>query len=353
MSLTIQQIADIVSGQIASGDARQPIHGVASLAEAQETDLSFFGNSKYLPELKTTRAGAILVPPDLPISFSGTAIAVENPSLAFSQVMSHFLPESPFWTPGVHPAAVVSPQATIDPSASIQPFAVIEPGATIGPGTVIGAHSYVGHGSTLGRDCHIHPHVTIRERAQIGDRVIIHSGTVIGSDGYGYEKVDGRHQKISQIGIVQLDNDVEIGANTTIDRARFGRTWIGEGTKIDNLVQIAHNVVIGKHSLIIAQAGISGSTQIGNSVIIAGGAGIVGHIKIGDQAIITAKAGISKNVPPGTKWMGYYAEPAKEMAEKLAYVSRLPKLFARVKALETLSQPTETISNPSSPQSPA
>lgn len=347
MPLTIQEIAHLVSGQIESGDPQHSILGVASLAEAQETDLSFFGNPKYLPDLKASRAGAVLVPPGLSLPFSGAAIAVENPSLAFSQIMPHFRPEPPAWAPGIHPSAVVNPGASVDPSASIQPFAVLEPGVNVGPGTIIGAHAYVGHGSIIGKNCHIHPHVTIRERSQIGDRVIIHSGAVIGSDGYGYEQVEGRHQKIPQIGIVQLDNDVEIGANTTIDRARFGRTWIGEGTKIDNLVQIAHNVVVGKHSLIIAQAGISGSTQIGNYVIIAGGAGIVGHVKIGDQAIIAAKAGISKNIPPGTKWMGYYAEPAKEMAEKLAYISRLPKLFARVKKLEmTEAQKSSDTQNP-------
>jgi len=334
MTLTINEITTLVEGTLLSGHGDAPIHGVASLVEAQSTDLAFFANPKYLPDLKTTLAGVVLVRPDVEVTISGGLIAVENPSLAFTSIMAKFRPEPPHWASGIHPRAVIGENCHIAETASIQPNAVIEPGVTIGEGTVVGANSYIGHGSILGDNCLIYPNVTIRERSQIGHRVIIHSGAVIGSDGYGFEMNAGRHQKIPQIGIVQLDNDVEIGANTTIDRARFGRTWIGEGTKIDNLVQIAHNVVIGKHCLIISQAGISGSTQLGNYVIVAGGAGIVGHVKIGDQAVIAAKAGISKNIPAGTKWMGYYAEPAKDMAEKMAYLSRLPKLFDRVKALE-------------------
>ncbi|HEX8372116.1 MAG TPA: UDP-3-O-(3-hydroxymyristoyl)glucosamine N-acyltransferase [Chthoniobacterales bacterium] len=334
MTLTINDIVSLVGGTLLSGDGEGSIQGVASLVEAQPSDLSFFANPKYLPDLKTSQAGAVLVRPDAEAEIQGALIAVENPSLAFTTVMAKFRPEPPQWAPGIHPRAVVGENCQIDATASIQPNAVIEPGVKIGPGTVIGANTYVGHDSILGDNCLIYPNVTIRERAQIGHRVIIHSGAVIGSDGYGFEMAQGKHQKIPQIGIVQLDDDVEIGANTTIDRARFGRTWIGEGTKVDNLVQIAHNVVIGKHCLIIAQVGISGSTQLGNYVIIAGGAGIVGHVKIGDQAVVAAKSGISKSIPAGTKWMGYYAEPAKEMAQKQAYISRLPKLFARVKALE-------------------
>ncbi len=339
MILSVQEIVDLVGGTLLSGNGTTPIQGVASLGESQSTDLSFFANPKYAADLKATQAGAVLVPFDVDISLKGALIAVENPSLAFTIIMAKFRPESPIWAPGIHPRAVIGEHCQIDSTASIQPNAVIESGVKIGPGSVVGAHSYIGHDSSLGENCLIYPNVTIRERAQIGHRVIIHSGAVIGSDGYGFETVDGRHQKIPQIGIVQLDDDVEIGANTTIDRARFGRTWIGEGTKIDNLVQIAHNVVIGKHCLIIAQAGISGSTHLGNYVIVAGGAGIVGHVRIGDQAIIGAKAGISKSIPAGTKWMGYYAEPARDMAEKMAYLSRLPKLFARVKALEKSTNP--------------
>ena len=334
MTLSVNEIVALVGGQLASGNGMTHIGGVASLIEAQPSDLSFFGNPKYMGDLKTTRAGAVLVRPDVTAEVSGAVIAVENPSLAFTTVMARFRPEAPIFSSGLHSTVVVGAGCEIHPTASIQPHVVLEPGVKVGAGTVIGAGTYVGHGSSLGQNCLVYPNVSIRERSEIGDRVIIHSGAVIGSDGYGFETVEGRHQKIPQIGIVQLDDDVEIGANTTIDRARFGRTWIGAGTKVDNLVQIAHNVVIGKNCLIIAQVGISGSTQLGKNVIIAGGAGIVGHVKIGDNAIIGAKAGISKNIPPDSKWLGYFAEPAREMAEKMAYLSRLPKLFARVKELE-------------------
>ena len=178
------------------------------------------------------------------------------------------------------------------------------------------------------------PRVTIGARCLVGDRVIIHSGAVVGSDGFGFEFAGGRHVKIPQTGIVQVDDDVEIGANTTIDRARFGRTWIQQGTKIDNLVQIAHNVVVGKHCILVSQAGISGSTRLGNYVTLAGQVGIVGHIEIGDQAIVAAKSGVSKSVPPKEVFFGYPATPIKEQKEQLACIARLPKLYARVKKLE-------------------
>jgi UDP-3-O-[3-hydroxymyristoyl] glucosamine N-acyltransferase len=184
--------------------------------------------------------------------------------------------------------------------------------------------------------CKIHPNVTIRENSVIGNRVMIHSGAVIGGDGFGYEFSGGRHIKIPQTGIVQIDDDVEIGSNTTIDRARFGKTWIQEGTKIDNLVQIAHNVVIGKHSVIVSQAGISGSTRLGQYVTLAGQVGLVGHLEIGDQVIVGAQAGVSKNIPAKEIWLGSPGTPMQEQKEKFANINRLPKLFARVKKIEQI-----------------
>jgi UDP-3-O-[3-hydroxymyristoyl] glucosamine N-acyltransferase len=216
---------------------------------------------------------------------------------------------------------------------SIQPHAVIEAGAKIGGGTVIGAGSYVGHETVIGSGCLIYPQVTIRERTRIGSRVIIHSGAAIGADGFGFEVVDGRQEKIQQLGIVQIDDDVEIGANTTIDRARFGRTWIQQGVKIDNLVQIAHNVVIGKNSVIVAQTGISGSTRVGEHVTMAGQVGIVGHVEIADGTVIAAQSGVSKSIPGGI-WFGYPASPIAEAKQQIAWVHRLGKLFARVKEIE-------------------
>jgi UDP-3-O-[3-hydroxymyristoyl] glucosamine N-acyltransferase len=210
---------------------------------------------------------------------------------------------------------------------------VIEAGAQIGGDTIIGAGSYVGHETVIGSGCHIYPHVTIRERSRIGSRVIIHSGAVIGADGFGFEMIDGRQEKIQQLGIVQIDDDVEIGANTTIDRARFGRTWIQQGVKIDNLVQIAHNVVIGKNTVIAAQTGIAGSVQIGQRVLIGGQVGIIGHIEIGDTTAIGAQSGISKNIGGGA-WWASPAVPLAEAKQQIALVHRLGKLVARVKEIE-------------------
>src|SRR5207244_13101542 len=199
--------------------------------------------------------------------------------------------------------AIVDPSAELGEGVSIQPYVVIEPRVCIGDNTVVGAGTYVGHETTIGPGCLIYPNVTIRERTRIGARVIIHSGAVIGADGFGFEFVEGRYRKIPQIGIVQIDDDAEIGANTTIDRARFGRTWIQEGVKIDNLVQIAHNVTIGKHSVIAAQTGISGSTRVGEKVMIEGQVGVIGHLTIDDHRIIAAQSGISKDLPGGA-WFG-------------------------------------------------
>jgi UDP-3-O-[3-hydroxymyristoyl] glucosamine N-acyltransferase len=216
---------------------------------------------------------------------------------------------------------------------SIQPYAVIEGGARIGDDTAIGAGTYIGHEVGIGAGCLIYPRVTIRERTCIGSRVIIHSGAVVGADGFGFEVIDGRQEKIRQLGIVQIDDDVEIGANTTVDRARFGRTWIQQGVKIDNLVQIAHNVVIGKNSIIVAQTGISGSTRVGERVMMGGQVGIVGHIEIADGSMIAAQSGVSKSIQGGV-WFGYPAVPLREAKQQIAWIHRLGKLFARVKEIE-------------------
>ena len=235
---------------------------------------------------------------------------------------------------------------------SIQPCAVVENGATIGANSVIGAHAYVGHEATIGADCLLHPRVTISARCKIGDRVILHSGVVIGSDGFGFELSEGRHVKVPQTGIVQLDDDVEVGANTTIDRARFGRTWIGAGTKIDNLVQIGHNVVTGKHCILVSQTGISGSTRLGDYVTLGGQAAAVGHIEIGDRVMVGARGGVSKSVEPGkVLWGSPVAMPIREAKEQLALLRRLPKLFQRVKRLET-GMPDTEVESPSSVPEP-
>jgi len=315
------------------GDPNQEITGAASLAEAQPGEVSFFSDPRYGPLLRKTRASALFVLPDVSDAISLAQIRVANPSKAFEQIVIKFGPKPVMYPPGIHPTAVVDPSAKLGPGVSIQPNVVIEADARIGDETVIGASTLVGRESSIGASCLIYPRVTIRERTRIGSNVIIHSGAVIGSDGFGFEFVDGQHRKIPQLGIVQIDDNVEIGANTTIDRARFGRTWIQEGVKIDNLVQIAHNVVIGKHSVIAAQTGISGSTRVGELVQMGGQVGIVGHVTIGDRAMIGAQSGVSKDVSGGT-WFGYPAMPIEETKRQIVWIRRLGKLFDRVKAIE-------------------
>ncbi len=335
MNTTVDALAALVGGQVVgTPGAGIPITGVASLAEAIEGQIAFFGNPKYGAALRASKASAVLVPLDFEGDTAAIQIKVANPSLAFARVLESFVPPPIAFPPGVHPSAVVAADAELGEGVSIQPFVVVEPGARVGRGSFLGAHSYVGHGVTIGADCRIHPNVTLREGCILGDRVILHSGTVVGSDGFGYETLNGRHVKIPQTGIVQIDDDVEIGANTAIDRARFGKTWIQEGAKIDNLVQIAHNVVIGKHSIIVSQTGISGSSRLGQYVTLAGQVGLVGHIEIGDHGVIAAKSGVSKNVPKEEVWFGYPATKLSEQKERLANINRLSKLFARVKTLE-------------------
>jgi UDP-3-O-[3-hydroxymyristoyl] glucosamine N-acyltransferase len=315
------------------GDPKLLIKGAASLMEAADGDISFFGDVRYLVSLRKTCASAVFVPADFSESIPRAQIRVANPAKAFEQIVRKLAPEPVQFEPGIHPAALVDPSAKIGKGASIQPKAVIEAGVSIGGNTVIGAGCYVGPETVIGEDSLIYPNVTIRERNIIGARVIIHSGAVIGADGFGFEMVDGRYIKIPQLGFVQIDDDVEIGANTTVDRGRFGRTWIQKGAKIDNLVQIAHNVIIGEHTALAAQVGIAGSTRVGKYVVMAGQVGLVGHIEIADKVVIAAQAGVSKNLNEGT-WFLTPAVPLAKAKEHLAWLHRLGKLYARVKALE-------------------
>jgi UDP-3-O-[3-hydroxymyristoyl] glucosamine N-acyltransferase len=332
MIFTLEQLANASGGELV-GDPSLQITGAASLAEATPGEISFFASRKYIGLLRKTRASAVFVPPDFAEPIHAAQIRVANPTKAFEQVVLKFAPKPITFAPGIHSTAVVDPSAQLGKRVSIQPHAVIEASVRVGDDTIIGAASYVGHETTIGSACLIYPRVTIRERSRIGSRVIIHSGAVIGADGFGFEMVDGRHQKIQQLGIVQIDDDVEIGANTTVDRARFGRTWVQEGVKIDNLVQIAHNVVIGKNSVIVAQTGISGSTRVGERVMMGGQVGIAGHLEIGDGTAIGAQSGISKSTQGGA-WFGSPAVPLAEAKQQIAWVHRLGKLFARVKEIE-------------------
>lgn len=332
MSFTLQELEKLSGGEL-QGDPKQKITGVASLAEATAGEISFFVNTRYAAQLRKTRASAVFVPLDFADEIAAAQIRVSNPAKAFEQVVLKFAPKPIEFAPGVHVSAVVDPGAKLGKNVSIQPLAVIEAGVVIGDNSLIGAGSYVGHETLMGADCKIYAHVMIRERTRIGARVVIHSGAVIGADGFGFEPTAGRYEKVPQLGIVQIDDDVEIGANTTIDRARFGRTWIQEGVKIDNLVQVAHNVVIGRHTVIAAQTGISGSTRIGERVLMGGQVGVVGHIEIGDETIVGAQAGVTKSIAGGT-WWSTPIVPLAAAKEQSAWVHRLGKLIDRVKAIE-------------------
>lgn len=333
MQLTARDIARLVDGEL-SGNPDEPVTGVAGIKEAQPGDCTFVANAKYLAALKTTRASVVIVSRKDAVDDGHTIVRVDNPSLAFVKVVEQTAPPPIRREPGVHAGAHVAAGVKFGKNVSIQATAVIEPGVVIGDRTVIGAGSYVGHESHIGNDCIIYPRVTLRERTRLGDRVVLHSGVVLGADGFGYEMVEGKHQKIPQVGSVEIGDDVEIGANTAIDRARFGKTRIGRGTKIDNLVQIGHNCVIGEHCIICGLVGIAGSTMIGNSVTIAGQVGIAGHLVIGDKSIIMAQAGVTKDVPPGSFMLGAPAVPHTEFKRVNAAIHRLPELASKFRELE-------------------
>ncbi len=331
---TVAELAALVGGEHAAGHGAAIISGLAALDEARAGEISFFGHPRYAADLKTTKASAVLVPRDFAGETPAVCIRVDNPSAAFTAITQQFVPEPVVPPPGAHPSAVVDPSARLAADVTVCAQAVIESGAVVGAGTIIGVGCHVGRGAVIGAGCLLHPHALVREECELGDRVILHCGVVVGSDGFGYDTKDGRHHKIPQIGRVVVGNDVEIGANTTIDRARFGRTVIGEGTKIDNLVMIAHNVVIGRHCIICAQVGISGSTQIGDYVVLAGQAGLVGHIKVGDGAIVGAQSGLSNDLEPKAIVVGSPPRPIGEWKRSIVRIDRLGQLYDRVKKLE-------------------
>jgi UDP-3-O-[3-hydroxymyristoyl] glucosamine N-acyltransferase len=323
----------MVGGELA-GDPEQLVTGMAGIREAVPGDVSFLGSPKYQAAVKTTRASVLIIASDLDITFGGALVRVSDPSEAFAKLVSQIAPRPVSFKPGVHSTAVIAPTAKLGKDVSVQPCAVIEDGVVVGDRTIIGAGSYVGHECRVGADCLLYAHVTLRERTILGDRVALHSGVVLGADGFGYEPVRGKHQKIPQVGYVEIGDDVEIGANTAIDRGRFGRTRVGNGTKIDNLVQIGHNCVIGQHCIICGLVGIAGSTIIGNHVTVAGQVGIAGHLTIGDKSIIMAQAGVTKDVPAGSIMLGAPSVPHKEFKRINAAIQRLPETVAKLHELE-------------------
>ncbi len=331
--MRLTDIASRIGGEL-HGDGSIEITGVAGIKEARRGEITFFANPRYEEYLLSTGASAVIMASNGYEGDSRRAYLVNpNPYLAFLKVIEIFSPRDYDEPKGIHPTAVISEKARLGSNITVGPHVVIEDGAEIGDGTRLLPGTYVGFRSKLGANCLVYPNVTIREDTCIGDRVIIHSGTVVGGDGFGFTKTGNLHMKVPQIGGVLIEDDVEIGSNVAIDRATTGMTKIGRGTKIDNLVQIAHNVVIGERSIVVAQVGISGSTEVGNGVTLAGQVGIVGHIRIGDGSMIGAQSGVTNSVPPGVRYSGY---PAREHSlSKRIYVAmtKLPQMFRAVTQL--------------------
>jgi UDP-3-O-[3-hydroxymyristoyl] glucosamine N-acyltransferase len=331
----LKDLAHKLGAQII-GDGECVISGVGGLEEAACSDISFLANPKYHENMIRSKASAICIGPNEKLLPSKNFLICENPSKAFQDLIELFIPplsQSQF-SHGIHSTAVVDPSAIIEEGAHIGPYCVIGAKVLIKKGTRLIAHVYIGEESVIGENSLIHPHVTVRERSILGQRVTIQPGAVIGSCGFGYVTMGGSHHKLQQLGFVILEDDVEVGANTTIDRARFHNTKISMGSKIDNLVQIGHNVEIGKHNLIVSQVGIAGSSKTGDYVVLGGQVGVVGHVEIASQTLVGAKAGISKNITKAGKYTGVPLQPIDDYNRQQVLIRKLPELFAKIKKLE-------------------
>jgi UDP-3-O-[3-hydroxymyristoyl] glucosamine N-acyltransferase len=331
MKVTLDTVAKAIDGTVV-GDGTVEITGVAGIREAQEGELTFLANPRYEPYLNQTNASAIIVAENHR-SVKKPLIQNSNPYLAFLKAVRFFQGDAERPAPGVHPTAVVSKDTVIDPTASVGPHVVVERGASVGARAIIQAGCYVGAGAKIGADALLYANVTLREGCEVGERSIVHSGTVIGSDGFGFVRDGAIYRKLPQVGNVVVEDDVELGACVTIDRATTGTTRIGSGSKIDNLVQIAHNVQIGKNCIIVAQVGISGSTVLGDDVTLAGQVGVVGHIEIGAGAMVGAKSGVSKSIKAGERMFGCPAVPVNQAMRIEASVKKLPELIQTVRQL--------------------
>jgi UDP-3-O-[3-hydroxymyristoyl] glucosamine N-acyltransferase len=329
---TLSALAAELGGEVI-GDGTTVIRGVAGIREAMPGDITFLANSRYDSHLAETRASAVICSreareAELPL------LVVDNPYLAFQRAVGIFRPDRHRPAPGIHPTAVVAADAELGHNVAIGAQCIVEAGAKLGDRVVLMGGCYVGHSAVVGEDTYFYPRVVLREECVIGARGVVHPGVVIGSDGFGFAFDAGRYHKVPQVGNVVIGDDVEIGANTTIDRATTHSTRIGDGSKIDNLVQIGHNVVIGRHCIIVAQVGISGSTELDDHVTLGGQAGLVGHIKIGKGAMVGAQSGVTKSVPAETVVTGYPATQHSAWRRLQALIHRLPDLFQRSRELE-------------------
>lgn len=330
--MRVEELARLVDGKL-RGDTQREIRGVASLESAGPNELAFVEGARALGQAARSRAGCLLVAEGVSVA-DHTTIAVARPKVAFIRVAEALHPPEPVEA-GIHPTAVVAPDAEVAQSASVGAYVVIEAGAKIGAGTRLDPGVFVGQGVSVGAQCRLYPRVTLYPGTTVGNRVILHAGVVVGSDGFGYVFAEGRHLKFPQLGRVMIEDDVEVGSNSTIDRGSLGTTVIGRGTKLDNLVQVGHNVRLGMHCVIAAQTGISGSVEIGNGVVMGGQVGIGDHVRIGDRVTIGGQAGIlpGKTLRLGSTVWGTPARPFDEYKKLYAHLSNLPRLSRQVKEL--------------------
>lgn len=316
------------------GDGNIDISGVAPIEEAGVGDITFLANTKYTKYLTELKASAILVPPEVNKAGGSAILQIGNPYYAFLQIVSLFHPAEPLIEKGIHPTALFGEGTTLGTDLSVGAQVIIGRNCRIGDRTVILPCAVIGDEVMVGEDCLIHANVCLREKVSIGNRVVLQNNVVIGSDGFGFAPDAGIFHKIPQVGTVVIEDDVEIGANTTIDRATMGETLIKKGAKLDNLIQVAHNCTIGENTVIAAQTGLSGSTHIGNNVRIGGQVGFAGHLEVGDNAAIGAQSGISKSIPSGEFWFGYPAQPARNEFRIQAILRKLPGILKEIKGLK-------------------
>jgi UDP-3-O-[3-hydroxymyristoyl] glucosamine N-acyltransferase len=331
MKYTAAELAERLGGEV-TGDRGTVLQGFAPADRAQPGDLTFAENPSYLQRAEASAASAILVDVSPPTS-SKVLIKVPNARLAYAKALPLFFPEAAP-PPGVHPTAVVASSAEIDPSAHVGPLCLIGARARIGPRCILEGQDFVGADCQLGEAVHLFPQVTLYQKTEVGNRVRIHSGTVVGSDGFGYVQDNGAHLKVPQIGTVIIREDVELGANVTVDRGALGPTVIGKGTKVDNLVQIAHNVTLGEHCLIVAQCGIAGSTKLGDYVVMAGQSGVISHVRVGSRVMVGSKAAVLNNVRDGEKVWGIPAVNDRQAKRQAIALQKLPDLIRKVHELE-------------------